>query len=241
MAVAMLRFQLRVAALLAFTRAAEIAVDMGDGRMCAGEWCFDKPPEMKVSALSPPAGPVDGHTKVVVKGQGFRHFGTMMKCLYGGVLQQASLTGEPNEYIDLQKHDKMACEAPPPKTSLPSAVEVEVTLNGEDYTGDGVQFGYYLHPKIIGISPNRGSAAKTQLLTLTRSSGDDSGVWQPPQLVVGGEDMGQPMCRFEAMVEPEGRRQVQYRKEVKATVLDATELQCWTPEVNFMATMLVEV
>ena len=30
-------------------------------------------------ALSPPAGPVDGHTKVVVKGQGFRHFGTMMK------------------------------------------------------------------------------------------------------------------------------------------------------------------
>ena len=45
----------------------------------------------------------------------------------------------------------------------------------------------------------------------------------------------------EAMVEPEGRRQVQYRKEVKATVLDATELQCWTPEVNFMATMLVEV
>ena len=116
-----------------------------------------------------------------------------------------------------------------------------MTLNGEDYTGDGVQFGYYLHPKIIGISPNRGSAAKTQLLTLTRSSGDDSGVWQPPQLVVGGEDMGQPMCRFEAMVEPEGRRQVQYRKEVKATVLDATELQCWTPEVNFMATMLVEV
>ena len=103
-----------------------------------------------------------------MKGQGFRHFGTMMKCLYGGVLQQASLTGEPNEYIDLQKHDKMACEAPPPKTSLPSAVEVEVTLNGEDYTGDGVQFGYYLHPKIIGISPNRGSAAKTQLLTLTR-------------------------------------------------------------------------
>lgn len=237
----MLRWRLRLAALLAFARAAEIAVDMGDGRMCAGEWCFDKPPEMKVSALSPPAGPVDGHTKVVVKGQGFRHFGTMMKCLYGGVLQQASLTGEPNEYIDLQKHDKMACEAPPPKTSLPSAVEVEVTLNGEDYTGDGVQFGYYLHPKIIGISPNRGSAAKTQLLTLTRSSGDDSGVWQPPQLVVGGEDMGQPMCRFEAMVEPEGRRQVQYRKEVKATVLDATELQCWTPEVNFMATMLVEV
>ena len=92
---------MRVAALLAFTRAAEIAVDMGDGRMCAGEWCFDKPPEMKVSALSPPAGPVDGHTKVVVKGQGFRHFGTMMKCLYGGVLQQASLTGEPNEYICL--------------------------------------------------------------------------------------------------------------------------------------------
>ena len=75
---------MRVAALLAFTRAAEIAVDMGDGRMCAGEWCFDKPPEMKVSALSPPAGPVDGHTKVVVKGQGFRHFGTMMKCLYDG-------------------------------------------------------------------------------------------------------------------------------------------------------------
>ena len=82
---------------------------------------------------------------MVGKWQGFRLFGTMMKCLYGGVLQQASLTGEPNEHIDLQKHDKMACEAPPPKTSLPSAVEVEVTLNGEDYTGDGVQCRRSVH------------------------------------------------------------------------------------------------
>ena len=47
---------------LAQEEGARIAIDQGDGTMCAGDYCFPKPPTPYVSALSPAAGPLDGGT-----------------------------------------------------------------------------------------------------------------------------------------------------------------------------------
>ena len=83
---------------------AAIAVDQGDGTMCAGDFCFPKPPTPYVSSLSPAAGPLDGGTAVVVIGTGFRDFGELMKCQFGVEKMSASLTAPEGEYIDLQNH-----------------------------------------------------------------------------------------------------------------------------------------
>lgn len=103
-------------ALLAFPQASAeesgIAVDMGDGTMCADDFCFPKPPDPYVSSLSPASGPLDGGTAVVVVGTGFRDFGELMKCGFGVQSTSASLTAPEGEFIDVTNHDQLACHSP---------------------------------------------------------------------------------------------------------------------------------
>ena len=111
-------------------------------------------------------------------------------------------------------------------------VPFELTLNGEDYTTSGLMWSYFANPEVMAISPDRGSAAVSQLLTITRDATAVSSAWVPN---------GQATCRFESVVDPDGARQVPYRKDVPATVVDTTELQCASPVVNFVAPVTVEV
>ena len=90
----------------------EIAVDQGDGTMCAGDFCFPKPPDPFVSSLSPASGPLDGGTAVVVVGTGFRDFGELMRCGFGVQRTMASLTAPEGEYIDVTNHGQLACHSP---------------------------------------------------------------------------------------------------------------------------------
>ena len=91
---------------------AAIAVDQGDGTMCAGSFCFPKPPTPYVSSLSPAAGPLDGGTTVVVVGAGFRDFGELMACRFGVESVASVLTAPEGEYIDVTDHHQMGCRAP---------------------------------------------------------------------------------------------------------------------------------
>ncbi len=84
------------------------------------------------------------------------------------------------------------------------AVGLEVALNGEEFTDGGRMFAYYRHPIIEAVSPTRGSASKSQLLTVTRSTAVASGAWAPSHLLAAPEYR----CRFETIMDPDGRRQV---------------------------------
>ena len=191
--------------------------------------CIQPNPELRVSALSPPGGPIDGSTQVVIIGDGFRDFGSLMRCRFGVQETPSSLTADPGEVVDPYNHTLMACSSPRALSPLPQVVGLEISLNGEDYSTAGRLFEYYEHPQLVAVSPSRGSAARPQTLTLTRSTTANSGPWNPGTLAT------QLTCRFEAVVQPDGKRQVPYRSETNASVVDDTELLCITPTVSFVA------
>ena len=78
---------------------------------------------------------------------------------------------------------------------------------------------------------------RKDFLTVTRSTATASGVWAPDHLVAPPNFR----CRFEAVKDPDGRRQVSYLNTTAATVAGETELQCRTPEVDFLGAVTVEV
>ena len=198
--------------------------------------CIQPIPELRISILSPPAGPLEGGTKLVLIGDGFRDFGPLMRCRFGAAEVPMSLTRPPGGYIDPYNHTHLGCEVPQAPTPMPQSVSVEVTLNGDDYSSSGAQFRYYRQPQVTAVSPSRGSAARPQAITLTRSTADDSGVWQTP-----GDPPSKMRCRFEAITQPDGKRQIPFVQEVNASRIDDTELVCHTPVVTFVAPVRVDV
>jgi hypothetical protein len=188
-----------------------------------------------VKRLEPPGGPLEGSTTVVVHGHGFRNFGSLMRCRFGSLDVAAKLHVDQDEVADQFNHTKISCVAPKSPTPLEQSVTVEVSLNGQEFSASGVTFRYFRHPALTGISPTRGSAFIPQTLTLTRSTAPDSGGWRPT-----GE-AAEHRCKFVAVVQPTGRRQVPFSQVVNASVLDDTEVQCVSPTVHFVAPVKVEV
>lgn len=215
--------------------------DMSD--MCHGDFCVPAPAATRVSLLRPSAGPISGGTQVVAVGRGFRNFASLMRCRFGTMDVVASLTAEPGEWINPTNHSKMACQAPAPQGLVPHAVAFQLSLNQQDWfpppsppTSSPVNFAYYLHPQISSVSPARVSANATQLITLTRSTGAESGPWLPTGLATP-----EYKCRFHTIVQPIGRRQVTFTVDANATVADETELQCRSPRVSYVGPVTVEV
>lgn len=197
--------------------------------------CIPRNPTLRVNRLEPPGGPLEGETKVIVYGHGYRNFGSLMRCRFGSVEVLARIYTEPQEVADPYNHTKLTCEAPASPEPIEQSVTVEVTLNGVDYSTSGKTFRYYRHPVLAAVSPDHGSAYQNQTLTLTRSTAAESGSWSPL-----GES-SERLCKFEAVVQPTGRRQVQFTKAVNASVADVTELQCLSPSVDFVAPVKLEV
>ena len=188
-----------------------------------------------VGSLSPSAGPLDGETRVIIYGHGYRNFGSLMKCRFGTREVGAKLYTAPNQVTIPGNHTSMQCVAPRSPTPHEQDVVVEVTLNGNDFTSNGRVFRYYRHPLLTGVSPSRGSAQHASTLTLTRSTAAESGSWSP----IGEATVHS--CKFEAIIQPEGKRQVVFTGVVNATVADETEMQCASPSVSFVAPVRVEV
>jgi len=197
--------------------------------------CIQPNPELRVSVLSPPAGPLDGVTQVVVVGDGFRDFGSLMRCRFGAEEVPATLWQASGGYIDPFNHTHLACISPRAPTPMPQTVNVEITLNGEDFSSTGAVFRYYRDPSLVAVSPVRGSAFTPQYISITRSRASDSGEWDVP-----GE-VATKHCRFDAIIQPDGKWQVPFRETVNASVLDGTELVCLTPRVSFVAPVRVDV
>lgn len=81
---------------------------------------------------------------------------------------------------------------------------VEVTLNNQQYTDDGIVYYYFKPPKVYGIDPDEGPKSGGILVHL-----------------YGAEfEVGRPvMCNFDT-------------QQVNGTVISETEIQCTLPPMN---------
>lgn len=197
--------------------------------------CVSNKDTIVVNSLSPSGGPLDGDTTVVVIGHGYRNFGSLMRCKFGNQLVPGWLHVEPEEVANPYNHTMMACRAPRSSTPMEQSVVVQTSLNGVEFSKQDVKYTYYRHPTLVSVSPQRGSAATPQPLTLTRSTATLSGGWNPM-----GEAT-QHVCRFSAVILPDGKRQVPYVGYANATSSDETELQCVSPQVSFVAPVRIDV
>ena len=116
-------------------------------------------PPPAVTRISPSCGPVDGATAI---GVGGRHFdlGTHYMCHFTPQLVNATAHG----------HAAMACVAPPipsvRNTLVAHHTAFEVTLNGQQYTSDGVVWKYTPIPHVSSIFPTAGVATGGVTITL---------------------------------------------------------------------------
>ena len=199
---------------------------------CAADACTSQVGAPKVLRLEPSRGVVGGGTRVVVHGRNFKNYGELMGCRFGDQESTASLTAPSGVYVNEYNHSMLACQAPAAALGNEGVVPVEITLDSDEYTSDGVTWSYYSQPALAGIAPDRGSASTSQLLTITRDADASTSAWTPP---------GAATCRFETVVDPDGRRQVANTTEARGTVVDATQVQCASPIVGFVGLANVEV
>jgi hypothetical protein len=101
----------------------------------------DYSPNLAVTKLEPNSGPVQGGTEVTITGSGFRNFGKLMKCKFGNIVVPARLRTTYGHVFNPYNGDTLVCEAP--QIASATAVAVEVTLTGDTYTNEGIQFTYY--------------------------------------------------------------------------------------------------
>ena len=215
--------------------------------MCAGDFCFPAPPAPFVSSLFRRPAACSG-TSVVVDGSGFRDFGELMRCRFG--TQKMCLLTPEGEFIGATNHYQIGCHSPAANSGQAGggvgdiaarppapAVSPNPNPNLARWSSGEVRDGgaMFLHRQ---QSSRRSAPARLLAsLTVTRSTATASGVWAPDHLVAPPNFR----CRFEAVKDPDGRRQVSYLNTTAATVASETELQCRTPEVDFLGAVTVEV
>ena len=105
--------------------------------------------------------------------------------------------------VTIVNSTKIYCTAPA-SYDIDSTV-VEVTLNNQQYSDDGVIYYYFKPPKVYGIDPDEGPKSGGILIHLY---GADFEVGKPV------------MCNFNNV-------------QVNGTVISDTEIQCLMPALNF--------
>jgi hypothetical protein len=144
-------------------------------------------PEARVNTVSPSAGAVSGGTVLRIMGLDFIDTAPALSCRFhsstmgsagGGAAEW--LADVPATYISPVA---VECTSPaygPANTSSglyfdPTLVGVAVSVNGQDFTSDPVQFLYRPAPVVHSVSPVRGLASGGTVLTVTGEHFADSG------------------------------------------------------------------
>jgi len=159
--------------------------------------CFDSLPyttgplifyyvENTVNMLSVTLGPVTGGTAVILRGNGFDrrdltdlplpYSHLPILCKWGSVINEGIYNVD-NQSVKcvspactaascamLQRTACLGCAAP---------VELEVALNGQDFTGSRVEFFYFKDPEIMKIYPTLGSILGGTVVTVQSSGFHD--------------------------------------------------------------------
>ncbi|GMI40209.1 hypothetical protein TrCOL_g8913, partial [Triparma columacea] len=110
----------------------------------------------KLISIEPASGSVDGGTSILVTGYGFVD-SSQLKCNFGST----SVLGR---YIS---PTQVECESPP---SISGAVNVEVSMNGIDFTSSSSTFLYSPPPSASSISPSFGPSSGGTSVTISGNS-----------------------------------------------------------------------
>lgn len=197
------------------------------GSHCTAEYYYYSP-NLAITEVDPPIGPIQGGTEVVVKGSGFRNFGRLMKCKFGDIEVPARLRTEYGNVFNPYNGDTLICEAPAVVSSR--TVTVEVTLTGDTYTTDGVTFSYYEHPTIEPISNYDGNNTGEEL-TIVGSGFNKTSILPTPNVV----------CRFTTATDPLGNAQVDMDETSAAVLHSDTVITCYTPASTLSGEVYVTV
>ena len=160
-----------------------------------------------LGSIHPPTGPVLGGSvvSVLLLGEPIQ-LGWPWQCRFGSITVSAT----PQSLSLLQ------CVAP---ASAAGFVTVELTNNGQDFTGSWIAFEYVAY-SALSMTPSTGPAAGSTLLTFQAETGN---IGQVPDSLY---------CKFESMKQHD---------VVKATAISIDSVQCKTPPSSYRSIEVVLV
>lgn len=117
---------------------------------------FDYYPSPAVSGFKPPRGQTAGGTLLSVLGENFRSTSSLLKCKFDGTTEVTAT------YV----HESLIlCTTPADGAGV---VDVEVTLNNQDYTSSGAQYRYTAPPpNPLLLHPSKGPVTGGTNVTIT--------------------------------------------------------------------------
>ena len=124
---------------------------------------FDALPPVEVSLLQPPSGPADGGAQLLLHGAGFAEGDNRTRfCRFNG----ASEDGSAGVVVvaQLVTPSQLVCTTPPVPREGPLAVEV--STNGQDFSGSGLNYTFQARVAVSTIDPPTGPAVGGTLVTL---------------------------------------------------------------------------
>ncbi|CAM9657759.1 unnamed protein product, partial [Sphacelaria rigidula] len=128
-----------------------VAVNVSDDMYQTDALRFVYLPDDSGMSLFPATGPVGGGTAVVISG---RHIADAAATLFS--LQASDFAGGVNDRLEYGV-GHILCMSPPAANGQPSAVDVEVSLNGgEDFTNSGQVFNYRPEAHVSSVEPEYG-------------------------------------------------------------------------------------
>jgi IPT/TIG domain len=149
-----------------------VAVSFNGQQFAAVAGSFAYQASAQIHALQPARGPVYGGTEVTVVGANFVN-STDFSCDVGG--RRAAAV-----YVD---RGTAQCTVPAAAALTATAVTIELSNNGIDYTQHSAVYQYVITPTARAVAPHNGPTTGSTVLTVTHSGGSSSGELQ---CVIGG-------------------------------------------------------
>ena len=142
-------------------------------------------PEARVHTVSPSAGSVSGGTVLRVMGSDFLDSAPALTCRFSSSSMGSDGGGGGNPWsadVPATYISPVAVECTTPAYQLANPVDLEtnlvgvaVSVNGQDFTSDPVQFQYRAEPAVHAVAPVRGLASGGTVLTVTGENFVDAG------------------------------------------------------------------
>eukprot|EP00814_Leptocylindrus_danicus_P016055 CAMPEP_0116049566 /NCGR_PEP_ID=MMETSP0321-20121206/30235_1 /TAXON_ID=163516 /ORGANISM="Leptocylindrus danicus var. danicus, Strain B650" /LENGTH=663 /DNA_ID=CAMNT_0003532005 /DNA_START=372 /DNA_END=2360 /DNA_ORIENTATION=+ len=148
---------------------------------------------VKVHSLWPKHGKASGGTSVTIAGARFENTESL-SCMFGIEIVSGSFVST----------EEITCVAPALTSSIAYFAAVEISLNGYDFTTDGVLYEYVDDAALLSVSPVSGPTSGGSAVTLTGTN------------FVGSDT---PLCRFGDVT-------------VAGLLLSLSEIECVTPPMS---------
>ncbi|CAM9095296.1 unnamed protein product [Chrysoparadoxa australica] len=130
-----------------------VGVSMNGADLASGAVQFTYIRDALVLSVTPTSGPVSGGTNILVEGAHFMNSGSL-SCSFGGVVAKGHWVSD----------SLMRCESPSVSSATP--LELEVSVNGLDFTSSGIMFDFYSDATAQSLEPASGASSGGTQVTL---------------------------------------------------------------------------